>query len=844
MKQLISILTTAFCTCLLVSSCAKDEEVMTGTIIGLVSDYTNANTAIAGATVTINSKGLTKTTGSDGRFEFSDLEPGTYSIQVSANTYQTTTKQVTVYAGQSANCDFQLEKSSANVEISPMTLTFGQGVDQLSFSIKNNGNQSLYYSISDTPDYVEVSPASGTATSKSSQAITVRIKDRSSITTARNAQLKVNVGNDSYIVSLSVDAYTDTSADITIEPKALTFDNDTEVLTFTMTSGHTQELAYKIESDLDLLTVNPAEGKLAARGKVEVSVKVKDRKKVTEDQTGVLTITIGSNTYVVSVNVPKYDETVNVDIQPKTLTFDKDTERLSFKVTSKNNKDFTYNISSDLSPLTITPTIGTLSAQGSVEVSVSVKDRKAVTEDRTGTIRIVVGESTYTIQVKIDKYDEAVNADIQPMALTFDKDTERLNFKVISKNNIDFTYNISSDLSFLTITPTSGKLSANGSVEVTVSVKDRKTITTDRTGTININIGGTVYTVQVKVEKYDEAVNIDIQPTTLTFDKDTERLSFKITSKNTIDFAYSISSNLNFLTLSPANGTLSAQSSIEVSVSVKDRKNITIDQTGAITVNIGGNTYTIQVSVAKYEDNSQGGGGSDDGIAVPSGLYAYFTFEDNTKDLTDTGLSGTGIGTSYVTSYDGTKALNIPGNESAMFSVPNALVDQQEMTISFWVKDLYDGHIFHAVRGYDNKSAFLLSMENGRLKFVVTRYDIGYKYSSIPSFINGSLDGWHMITLVSDFNKTTYATITTRLYIDGIYADIITEDDNPFGEAEGGSSSRNYNACTKFIMGGSLSGSYEPTLNATRITIDNLRVYRNRRLSEQEIKTIYNSEKK
>ena len=156
---------------LFLGSCVKDEEVLTGTISGFVSDYTNANAPIAGATVTINSKGLTKTTGGDGRFEFSNLEPGTYSIAISANNYQPTTKQVTVYAGQKANCDVQLEKAGASVEISPMNLSFGQGIEQLSFTISNKGNQSLTYSISNAPDYIEVSPASGTVAAKGNQAM-------------------------------------------------------------------------------------------------------------------------------------------------------------------------------------------------------------------------------------------------------------------------------------------------------------------------------------------------------------------------------------------------------------------------------------------------------------------------------------------------------------------------------------------------------------------------------------------------------------------------------------------------------------------------------------------------
>ena len=97
--------------------CASDEQPMTGTIVGFVSEYANANTPVAGASVVINGKGFTKTTGSDGRYEFADVEPGTYSLAVSADGYQPTTKQVTVYAGQTANCDFQLSRSGSQVVV-------------------------------------------------------------------------------------------------------------------------------------------------------------------------------------------------------------------------------------------------------------------------------------------------------------------------------------------------------------------------------------------------------------------------------------------------------------------------------------------------------------------------------------------------------------------------------------------------------------------------------------------------------------------------------------------------------------------------------------------------------
>ena len=311
MKKIISNLALWLCAGLLIASCNKDEEVLTGIINGFVSDYANANAPIAGVTVTINSKGLTKTTGSDGRFEFRDLEPATYTLSFTANNYQPTTKQVTVYAGQSATCDVQLDWDRAKIDISPVTLTFGKNVDQASFIITNNGNTSFAYSISSYPTYVKVSPEAGTVAAKGQQTVSVSIINRNSITEPRNGQMIVNVGNDSYPVSFSVEAYEGEAISVDIAPQSLSFDKNTEQLTFAITNNSKRSVDYSISSSLDILTVTPATGTIAANAKNTISVGVTDRKAVTENRTGQLTIDLEGNTFVVAVSVDKYEESEN-----------------------------------------------------------------------------------------------------------------------------------------------------------------------------------------------------------------------------------------------------------------------------------------------------------------------------------------------------------------------------------------------------------------------------------------------------------------------------------------------------------------------------------------------------
>lgn len=521
--------------------CTKDEQPMTGTILGFVSDYANANTPVAGASVTINGKGLTKTTGSDGRYEFADLEPGTYSLAVSADGYQSTTKQVTVYVGQTANCDFQLSRAGSQVVVSPLTLAFGTDIDQLTFSITNQNSSSLQYSITGYPSCLSVSPASATVAAKGTQTVTVRV-NRDLVDKEISTSLLVNVGSDSYVVSVTI--------------------------------GHN-----------------------AAQAKLSVS------------------------------------ETL--------LDFGQQYSELQF--TLKN-------------------------------------------------------------------------------------------------------------------TGTSG------------------------------------------------------------------------------DIAWSIDDpSVACLSVSPDKGTLAMGKEAKVTVRL-DRTKMEADIQTFLTINAAGGSTSVQVLAAmKGSSGGETGGETGGDNVVLNGLYTYFTFNGEAKDQTDTGLTAITNGTSFVNSYDDTQALKVSSTGS--LSIPDGLIDQRSMSISFWVKELYDGHVFHVVKS-NNDNAFTLTMKDGALRFIATSYHLNYQYSNCTSFMHNSLDGWHMITLTSDFNSTTYATVTTKLYIDGIYVDVVTEDDNPFSEVEGTSDKKNYNAGIKFVLGGSIKQA-----NAAPITIDNLRIYKYRAITAEEVKQIYEFEK-
>lgn len=320
-------------------SCTKDEMVMTAEIRGFVTDYTNSNAPIAGASVSISSLGITKTTGSDGSYEFKDIEPGSYTVQVMANGYQTTTKQTTVYAGQSSTLDFQLSPSAANVEVAPQMLSFGPQNEQLSFVITNKGNSSLQYSISEYPNYLTVSPSSGSVAAKGKQTVTVSV-NRNLITDDASTQLLVNIGNDSYPVNISVNSQ-EVSQKVSVTPSVLDFGSSYAELQFTVKNiGTAGDLVWNISSPSETcLSVTPMSATTTMGNSTQVTVKL-DRSKLSADLQTFLTINVPGGSVSVQVTAKKQEEgdseTPSGEIAVKAnllayYTFDDETLKDSFE---------------------------------------------------------------------------------------------------------------------------------------------------------------------------------------------------------------------------------------------------------------------------------------------------------------------------------------------------------------------------------------------------------------------------------------------------------------------------------------------------------------------------------
>lgn len=92
------------------SSCEPVTFDTFGTLSGTVVEM-NTGDVIAGALITLSPSGKNTYTGTDGFFEFQDLDAQQYTVTVQADGYSTNRKTVTIIAGATERINVTLQKA-------------------------------------------------------------------------------------------------------------------------------------------------------------------------------------------------------------------------------------------------------------------------------------------------------------------------------------------------------------------------------------------------------------------------------------------------------------------------------------------------------------------------------------------------------------------------------------------------------------------------------------------------------------------------------------------------------------------------------------------------------------
>ncbi|MBO5085564.1 MAG: carboxypeptidase-like regulatory domain-containing protein [Bacteroidaceae bacterium] len=169
-----------------------NEEINVGRISGVVSDK-NTGEPVATVSAVLSPGGNSTVTGSDGSFEFVDLSPGEYTVNINKEGYKSNGKVVTVAANQTTQAHLLIERIPAVITADRTELDFGKdyGVNTLSFNIVNNNYEKLSWEMVNNCGWItDVSPKSGSLDYGKTGTIIVKI-DRDLLADGNNTTVLV-----------------------------------------------------------------------------------------------------------------------------------------------------------------------------------------------------------------------------------------------------------------------------------------------------------------------------------------------------------------------------------------------------------------------------------------------------------------------------------------------------------------------------------------------------------------------------------------------------------------------------------------------------------------------------
>lgn len=315
MKKLTGILFLCFALLSLVS-CTKDIVDTTGTINGTVVD-SRTNEPLQGVTVSISSVG-NKVTGTDGTFEFVNIEAQTYTLSLSKPDYQSDTKTVTVRAGETTQVQYSLTPSTSSLSVSQTKLDFGNDVTNLSFDISNPGYAALTWQIAEDCAWFSCSPSSGTVQAGEKTAVVVTV-NREGMERGNYSQTLVvssNGGSATITVNMAVQGIS-----VSVTPSELDFGSVTSSMQLALANNGSAPVSYSITLANDWVSVNKKSGNVTTAENIVVSV---DRTGFSEgDYSSSLTVAFGKDEVVVPVrmNVPTKSKPIVNMLDVRDITY-------------------------------------------------------------------------------------------------------------------------------------------------------------------------------------------------------------------------------------------------------------------------------------------------------------------------------------------------------------------------------------------------------------------------------------------------------------------------------------------------------------------------------------------
>lgn len=453
----------------LIVACTEEERDYMGNIQGIVTE-SGTTTPLSGVQVSVVNLGTSTTTGSDGQFRFNNVEADSYQLQFKKTGYVTNTRSVNVLAGETANCDMQLEpeKKEAEIKIEPSTLNFGTTQTELSVTVTNQGNAATEWSLNLGDNaWLTASPLSGNIAAGKTQSIVFTV-NRDQLSATQNVKVTLSAFGNSYTISVSC-APKSAKSEMTVTPTSLDFGETEEEKDLTIKNTGNAVLTWNISGITDeCISVSDTEGTVEPEGSKIVKVTL-DRTKQTKDLNTSFIISDGIKEQTIAVKAAKTEAKAEMKIEPTLLDFGYESAELPLTVSNTGTAELKYTVSGiSADYITVSPMEGSVAAGGNQILQVKL-NRETMPETINTTFIISDGTNQESITVKATK--AVAKMSVSPLSLDFGEEATEKNFTISNVGTAELAWTITvPEGTGLKVSDTSGVTAPSGTKQITVTL--------------------------------------------------------------------------------------------------------------------------------------------------------------------------------------------------------------------------------------------------------------------------------------------------------------------------------------------------------------------------------------
>ena len=397
----------------LFQSCDSKDKEITGGIYGTALDKITGE-PIRNAEVRLSPGSKTTIVGSNGTFEFINLDAGQYTVGIEAAGYEYNSKTVTVVSGENTTCDFHLEKVIIDqvVDITPSSLNFGTTQNQLSITITNKGAEETSWSLDlGSCQWLSANPISGQIGAGKTQAIIFSV-DRSLLQKDETAVVTLSAFGNSYPINVSC-AIVQNKGVMNVSPTVLSFGEDTNEMSFTIKNlGNANLNWYTQGLSASCLSLSENNGTLASGASKVIRVSL-NRNLLTSDLSTSFIVSDGSTEQEIQVSATKKVLRPIMNVSPTVLDFGDSSTSKTFTISNSGTANLDWSLLDASNPcLTFSDHSGSIAPGGKQTVKITL-DRAAMAANLNAVVKVSDGTNTQSITIKatyvyVEDYSSAI----------------------------------------------------------------------------------------------------------------------------------------------------------------------------------------------------------------------------------------------------------------------------------------------------------------------------------------------------------------------------------------------------------------------------------------------------